>query len=74
MGHFVSSPREKEKWTEELGRGKREIEDEGKELLTCLLPPSTASKVGPFITKTYLYTFDPLQPHFYTVKLGFTGV
>ena len=27
-----------------------------------------------FITKTYLYNFDPFQPHFYIVKLGFTGV
>ena len=26
------------------------------------------------ITETYLYNFDPLKPHFYTVKLGFTGV
>ena len=26
------------------------------------------------ITKTCLYNFDPLQPHFYMVKLGFTGV
>ena len=26
------------------------------------------------ITKTYLYNFDPLEPHFYIVKLGFTGV
>ena len=26
------------------------------------------------ITKTRLYNFDPLQPHFYVVKLGFTGV
>ena len=26
------------------------------------------------ITKNYLYNFDPLQPHFYIVKLGFTGV
>ena len=24
--------------------------------------------------KTYLYNFDPLRPHFYIVKLGFTGV
>ena len=24
--------------------------------------------------KTCLYNFDPLQPHFYIVKLGFTGV
>ena len=26
------------------------------------------------ITKTYLYNFDPLKPHFHIVKLGFTGV
>ena len=26
------------------------------------------------ITKTYLYDFEPLKPHFYIVKLGFTGV
>ena len=26
------------------------------------------------ITKTYLYNFDPIKPHFYIVKLGFTGV
>ena len=26
------------------------------------------------ITKTYLYKFDPLKPHFYIVKLGLTGV
>ena len=24
--------------------------------------------------ETSLYNFDPLQPHFYIVKLGFTGV
>ena len=27
-----------------------------------------------FITKTCLYICDPLKPHFYIVKLGFTGV
>ena len=27
-----------------------------------------------YITKTRLYHFDPLKPHFYIVKLGFTGV
>ena len=27
-----------------------------------------------FITKTSQYYFDPLEPHFYIVKLGFTGV
>ena len=26
------------------------------------------------IMKTRLYRFDPLKPHFYTVKLGFTGI
>ena len=26
------------------------------------------------ITKTCLYNIDPLKPHFYSVKLGFTGV
>ena len=26
------------------------------------------------ITKIYLYNFDPLKPHFCTVKLGFTGI
>ena len=27
-----------------------------------------------FIMKTCLYNFDSLKPHFYVVKLGFTGV
>ena len=27
-----------------------------------------------FITKTYLYSFDPLKSHLYIVKLGFTRV
>ena len=27
-----------------------------------------------YITKTYLYYIDPLKPHFYIVKLGFTEV
>ena len=26
------------------------------------------------IAKIRLYNFDPLKPHFYIVKLGFTGV
>ena len=28
----------------------------------------------PIITKPCLYNYDPLKPHFYVVKLGFTGV
>ena len=31
-------------------------------------------KLSPNITKTCLYNFDPLKPHFYIVKLGNTGV
>ena len=27
-----------------------------------------------YIAKTCLYNYDPLKPHFYIVKLGFTGV
>ena len=33
---------------------------------------STYHKKRKTITKTYLYNFDPLKPHFYIVKLGFT--
>ena len=33
-----------------------------------------SSSFACFITKTCLYNFDPLKPHFYIVKLGFTGV
>ena len=29
---------------------------------------------GSTITKTRLYNFDPLKPHFNVVKLGFAGV
>ena len=32
------------------------------------------SSLHHFITKTRLYNYDPLKPHFYIVKLGFTGV
>ena len=35
---------------------------------------SLAIQNAPSITKTCLYNFDPLKPHFYIVKLGFTGV
>ena len=33
-----------------------------------------SSENSEHITKTYLYNFDSLKPHFYIVKLGFTGV
>ena len=43
-----------------------------KQQITDLSPLSPL--ILSFITKTYLYYFDPLKPHFYIVKLGFTGV
>ena len=41
-------------------------------IVHCPLKESLESTNG--ITKTCLYNFDPLEPHFYIVKLGFTGV
>ena len=38
----------------------------------CLWRVSIKPKLP--ITKTRLYNVDPLKPHFYIVKLGFTGV
>ena len=35
---------------------------------------STPTTLATFIMKTRLHNFDPLKPHFYIVKLGFTGV
>ena len=35
---------------------------------------NTYLKVNSSITKPCLYKVDPLKPHFYIVKLGFTGV
>ena len=37
-------------------------------LLLCFV--LAASLLSQFITKTYLYNFDPLKPHFYIAKLG----
>ena len=37
-------------------------------------PGLTLRMIKTSITKTCLYNFDPLKPHFYIVKLGFTGV
>ena len=39
-----------------------------------ILKQSKVKRCKESITKTYLYNFDPLKPHFYIVKLGFTGV
>ena len=40
---------------------------------TTLLYCYAGRRSSDFITKTRLYNFDPLKPHFYTVKLRFTG-
>ena len=42
--------------------------------LTLRMLGKDVSKQLFVITKTYLYKFDPLKPHFYIVKLGFIGV
>ena len=39
-----------------------------------LRAPSNLDIATQIITKTCLHNFDPLKPHFYIVKLGFTGV
>ena len=46
------------------------------EIRACLSGKTTFVRWGFYITitKTRLYSFDPLKPHFYVVKLGFTGV
>ena len=36
--------------------------------------PVRFAQVTYLITKTYLYNFYPFKPHFYIVKLGFTGL
>ena len=36
--------------------------------------PDSKEKLIIIIMRTCLYNFDPLKPHFYIVKLGFTGV
>ena len=43
-------------------------------LTTCNKILWNRGEIAPNITKTRLYHFDPLKPHFYIVKLGFTGV
>ena len=42
--------------------------------VVCSLFPKAIFLTFIHITKTFLYIFDPLKPHFYTVKLEFTGV
>ena len=43
-----------------------------KTLILCTIFSACQMKIS--ITKTCLYNFDPLKPHFYIIKLGFTGV
>ena len=42
--------------------------------LLGLLVAITALNLQVCIMKACLYNFDPRKPHFYIVKLGFTGV
>ena len=42
--------------------------------LLCQFVVKLCANTFLIITKTYLYNFDPLKPHFYKVKLGFIGV
>ena len=44
------------------------------EILYCVYEQKYPSVEQIHITKTCLYNFNPLEPHLYTVKLGFTGV
>ena len=46
--------------------------DKKKICLTAMIYEWSCARYG--ITKTCLYNFDPHKPHFYVVKLGFTGV
>ena len=40
----------------------------------CILYGTFSYVPTSFIPKTRLYSFDLLKPHFYIVKVGFTGV
>ena len=42
-----------------------------KEFLPRIITGAINSEKNVYITKTRLYNFDPLKPHFYIVKLGF---
>ena len=43
-------------------------------MIRLLILDDNIIKSVSYITKTCLYNFDPLKPHFYIVKLEFTGV
>ena len=43
-------------------------------LLRLFVSSNEVCNTEVFITKTRLYNFDPLKPHFHIVKKGFTGV
>ena len=69
VGHFVSSPREREKRVKRASRrDQRGTGVKGKEWKWRNRRNKTS------ITKTCLYNFGPLKPHFCIVILGFTGV
>ena len=55
-----------------LWRNKKKYLPDGHSYLD--ISRSAIADIFLIITKTCLYNFDPFQPHFYIVKLGFTGV
>ena len=59
--------KEKAEWKLEIETSKQDNADLIRRLTGTLF-------LFTFITKTYLYNFDPIKPHFHIVKLGFTGV
>ena len=62
-------------WVGEFKRGRTSLEDDARSGRPLdATDEEMCTKVRDLITKTYLYNFDPLKPHFYMVKLVFTGV
>ena len=53
---------------------KRDLLDKERLCFPSRDDPLSERRQNNTITKTRLYNIDPLKPHFYIVKLGFTGV
>ena len=54
--------------------GEHKSKTEGNRRTKVILGSREHRKNKIFITKTYLYNFDPLKSHYYIEKLWFTGV
>ena len=68
--HFSSSKPKAYRWACSIGRHLSSVHPAVNIFKRHLLWSHEAD----YITKTRLYNFDPLKPHFYIIKLGFTGV